>query len=75
MNSNNTIILGIIILFLMFCGFTILSLWGADRYERYECGRWQTEAKEYKENGYYLAGWQSAQCSHYGIDIDAPIYK
>jgi len=51
--------------------FMLLIEWGTEKQEQYECQKWQTEAKEYADKGYFLADWQKAQCQHYGIEINA----
>jgi hypothetical protein len=51
--------------------FMLLIEWGTERQEQYECQKWQVEAKEYADKGYFLADWQKAQCQHYGIEINA----
>lgn len=43
---------------------------GLKRHETAECLEWQQWANEYSE--FYLTEWQDAQCTHYGITIDAP---
>lgn len=49
--------------------FILIANWGAQRYEQYECGIWQRQAKEFADKGFFLARWQKAQCDHYGITI------
>ncbi len=53
-----------------------LMMWaigqGIKSHEKMECDQWQEEAIIYE--GYYITGWQYAQCKHYGIFIDAPVY-
>jgi len=42
-----------------------------DRQEVGECQKWATQAREYP--GFFLATWQSEQCVHHGIRVDAPV--
>lgn len=65
------IITAIIIGVAIFGAFLIIGEWGAERYEKYECGQWQAQAKEYQDKGFFLADWQKAQCDHYGIEVIA----
>ncbi len=37
------------------------------RKEKAECLRWKAEAEQFE--GYFLAGWQIDQCSHYKVNI------
>ena len=52
-------------------GFVGMMVYGFNKAERYECLKWQKEAKEYP--GYYLTHWQKGQCDARGIEIDAPV--
>ena len=47
--------------------FVGLGMWGLNRYERYECGKWSEEAKEF--DGYYFTSWQLAQCRAHDIKL------
>lgn len=38
-----------------------------------ECYEWQEQAIEYRAAGFYLTGWQAAQCAAHNIEVDAPV--
>lgn len=57
---------------MMLTGLIILSAAALNNHEKYECQKWQAEAKVYP--GYYLTTWQQMQCEHYNIKIDAPVH-
>lgn len=40
--------------------------------EEFECNQWQSQAKTYEN--FYITKWQKAQCDHYNITIEAPVY-
>lgn len=61
----------VIVLALVSISFFWLIGVGFDGYEKYECQKWQAEAKTYQ--GYFLAGWQKDQCDRWGIKIEAPV--
>ena len=58
-----------------------ISLWlttytisAIKKHEQGECQRWQQQAKDYAENGYYLTDWQIEQCEAVGYPIEiAPV--
>lgn len=64
-------VLLVIVLATIFILFLMATNNGLSGYEKYECERWQAEAKTYK--GYFLTGWQKAQCDHYRVQIEAPV--
>lgn len=63
-----TIVAGLAILLLLI----LIASYGISGSERTECLQWKSQAVDYRDKGFYLTGWQQAQCDHYGIDIDAP---
>lgn len=46
-------------------------------HERLECQRWQREAIEFSEYGYYLTQWQLDQCDALGepVELKEPIKR
>ena len=69
MKIQEILLLAIALVFISILFFVAIGK-GFDGYEVYECKKWQAEAKAYE--GYFLADWQEAQCSHHGIKIDIP---
>ena len=59
------IILGGIVVFGMMRG-------AFDGQEEFECNQWQSQAKTYEN--FYITKWQKAQCDHYNITIEAPVW-
>jgi len=57
---KQSITIAVISVILVTVGFIALTE-GIARHERYECKKWQNEAKELK--GYYLTDWQIEMCS------------
>lgn len=64
------LLLAIVLVFISILFFVATDR-GLRGYERYECQKWQAEAKMYQ--GYFLTGWQKAQCDHYEVEIEAPV--
>jgi hypothetical protein len=60
--------LGVAILVALF----LITEKGIERYEKYECLKWRSEAWR---PGYYLAQWQAEQCKARGINIDGITIK
>jgi hypothetical protein len=58
-SSIQIAIVAIIAIVLGFAGL----VYGLERQERYECAKWESQAKELK--GFYLTDWQKSQCSQY----------
>ncbi len=67
------ILIIVIVLVLISIAFFVVMDKGLSGYEIYECQKWQAEATTYQ--GYFVTGWQQAQCNHYHIEIDAPVQK
>lgn len=70
MKLYEILLLAIVLVFISILFFVATDK-GFSGYEVYECKKWQAEAKTYQ--GYFLAGWQRAQCDHYQIEIEAPV--
>jgi len=64
-----TIVAGLAIFLLLI----LIASKGISGSEETECLQWKRQAIDYKDVGFYLTGWQKAQCDHYHIDIDAPV--
>ena len=47
--------------------------YGFNQQEINECDQWQKWATEYRKAGFYITGWQAAQCAAHNIEIDAPV--
>ncbi len=42
---------------------------GFAAHEINECQKWQQEAIDYSDKGYFITDWQKAQCDHHDIQI------
>jgi len=67
-----------LVLTLLFTGAILIAVNYTDKaiqkHEQGECQRWQQQAKDYAENGYYLADWQIEQCEAVGYPVKvAPV--
>lgn len=70
MKIHEIILIIIVLAMISICIFWLAGT-GLSEHEKYECQKWQAEAKTYQ--GYFLTGWQQAQCNSYGITIEAPV--
>ncbi len=70
MKIHEVILIIIVLAIISICILALASI-GLDEHEKYECQKWQAEATTYQ--GYFLTGWQQAQCNRWGITIEAPV--
>ena len=62
---------GIMALLVSFLVVILVVDYGMTKNEQVECYRWQSEATS--RPGYYLLGWQKAQCDEHGVTINAEV--
>ena len=69
MNNFIKALLFFILLVGYFTIFMIVGEWGMERQEAYECRKWQAEAIEFADKGYFFANWQVEQCNARQIPV------
>ena len=71
-------VLNIFVIIILLCCVLLISAYYTDnainKSEQAECQRWQQQAIDYAQAGFYLADWQIEQCEAVGYPVKvAPV--
>lgn len=55
------------------CGGMLTVTKAIDAQEQVDCLKWAQQAMQYDQ--FYLLQWQADQCSHWDIEVNAPVHE